>query len=472
MKVDLKKINFKEIFRSGRGKHARKENTGNSEFMADGFAEADGFGAMVHSSTPILRLKDGGKQSVWKQDLLLNCSCAALMTTAFALFCMSIDTPLLILFALPCFVMYMAVATLGSIKPGPVRWIAAAVIFVILAAVAAVWHSTVLGGVSMLINQFYDVAEEAQAYIYDRLPGGEEESEIAGYIGMAWISCLIGLLTALPPAEVRRRLSGLIVILIMLAFAYYGLLPSAICIAVLIAVLIAVASRGSILSLIPVVLVALLLFGGVVLADPGENYGISRMDENFRDRFALRSTLIQTDDPFFDEEEETDLEEEEEEEPDDEESEDEAYDGEYGTYAAYGTIVLVIAALGAAAYMINRRVKRRIAENRKGIDSKDNREAVVAMFPYAIRWLKGYGIEQRSAAVISMVPELSEMFSDSYAARFGEMYKIWSEAVYSDHAVSDRDRQLMDGFMNDTIDAVKGKCKFKDVVKLRFKYAL
>ena len=157
MKVDLKKINFKEIFRSGRGKHARKENTGNSEFMADGFAEADGFGAMVHSSTPILRLKDGGKQSVWKQDLLLNCSCAALMTTAFALFCMSIDTPLLILFALPCFVMYMAVATLGSIKPGPVRWIAAAVIFVILAAVAAVWHSTVLGGVSMLINQFYDV---------------------------------------------------------------------------------------------------------------------------------------------------------------------------------------------------------------------------------------------------------------------------------------------------------------------------
>ena len=472
MKVDLKgKINIKEIFRNGREKHLRRNDAKREEISFDGFSETGGFGAMVHSSTPILRLEDPVKKAVWRHDLFLNCACAVLLTSVIALFCMIIDSPMLILPALTCFAMYMAMATVGTLKPGPLRLIAAAVIFVILAAAAAIWHSTVLGGLSMLINQFYDVCEEAQAYLYGRLPGGDAASEAAGYVGIAWISCLIGLVAALPPAEARRRVISLIVIVTILAFAYYGLIPSAVCIAVMIAAVIAVASRGSILSLIPVVLVALIIFGGVVLADPGENYGISRMDENFRDRFALRSALLETEDPLYDEDEDTEFEDEEE-EPEDEESEDEEYEGEYGTYAAYGIFVLGVLAIGAAVYLLHRRISGKIAENRKGIDSSDNREAVTAMFPYAVRWLKGYGIEQPSAAVTSMIPGLKDEFSDSYAQRFKDMYTIWSEAAYSDHAVSEEARTLMDRFMKDTTESVKDKCKLRDRLRLRFRHAL
>lgn len=469
MKIDIKnKFNINRIIRNSKVKHSGKRAESSTKGMTDSFSEADGFGAMVHSSAPILRMKDTGKRIEWTKDLLLNCACAMLMTSVVALFCMCIDYPILVLFTLPCFVMYMAVATVGSVKPGPVKWIAAAVILVILIAVAAVWHSTVLGGLSMLINQFYDVAEEAQAYIYDRLPGGDA-SETAGKIGIAWISCLLGLLTAVPPAEIRRKGSGLIAILIMLAFAYYGLLPSAICIAVMIAALIMAVSRGNILSLIPVMLAALILFGGVMLADPGENYGISRMDENFRDRFAFRSALLETQDPFIEEEE---PEFEEEEDLEDEESEDEEYDGELGTYAVYGFILLAVAALGAAGYLIYRRISKRIAENRKGIKSSDTREAVTAMFPYTLRWLKGYGIEQPSASVTSMIPEIRNEFSDSYARRFRDMYIIWSEAAYSDHAVSEEARLLMDTFMEDTIKQVKDRCKLRDRLRLKFRHAL
>ena len=469
MKIDLKnKFDFNRIIRSGKGKRPEKREEFSAASMSDSFSEADGFGAMVHSSAPILRMRETGKRIEWTKDLLLNLACALLMTSVVALFCMCIDYPVLVLFTLPCFVMYMAVATAGSVKPGPVKWIAAAVILVILIVVAAVWHSTVLGGLSMLINQFYDFAEEAQAYIYDRLPGGDA-SETAGKIGIAWISCLLGLVTAVPPAEIRQKGSGLIVILVMLAFAYYGLLPSAICIAVMIAALIMAISRGNILTLIPVVLVALILFGGVVLADPGENYGISRMDENFRDRFALRSALLETQDQLL-EEEQTEFEEEEILE--DEESEDEEYSGELGTYAVYGIILLAVAALGAAGYLLYRRISKRIAENRKGIKSSDTREAVTAMFPYTLRWLKGYGIEQPAASVTSMIPGLKNEFSDTYARRFRDMYVIWSEAAYSDHSVSEEARLLMNTFMEDTIKQVKDRCRLRDRLRLIFRHAL
>lgn len=469
-KTDIKnKFNIKEMISSGREKRLREKSEFSAAGMADSFNEADSFGAMVHSSAPILRMKDTGKRIEWTKDLSLNLACAILTMSVMAFFCMSIYSPFLILFAIPCFVVYMIVATIGSVKPGPLKWIVAGVILVILIVVAAIWHSTVLGGLSMLINQFYDVAEEAQAYIYDRLPGGDA-SETAARIGIAWISCLLGVLTAVPSAPVRRQLSSLIAILIMLAFAYYGLLPSAICVAVVIAALIVAVSRGSILSLIPVVLVALLLFGGVVLADPGESYGISRMDENFRDRFAFRSALLEMQDPTLEEENPEFMEEEEELE--DEEEEVEEYDGEIGTYAALGFILLAAAAIGAAAYLVHRRVSKRIAENRKGIKSSDNREAVTAMFPYAIRWLKGYGIEQPSASVTSMIPEIGSSFSESYAGRFRDMYTIWSEAAYSDHEVSEDTRLLMDTFMEETIKKVKDKCNFRDRLRLRFRHAL
>ena len=473
MKIDLKdKLNIKDKLQGSRDLRLKRETpavTESAGFSVESFSEADGFGAMVHSSSPILRQKEGRKRIVWTKDLLLNCTSALLVTSAIAIFCMCIDSPLLIVFSLACFVTYMAVATVGTVKPGTVKWITAAVIFVVLAAVAAVFHEAILGGLSMLMNMFYDVAEEAQAYIYKR-PHVAEVSDEASYAAMAWVSSLIGLITALPPVEARRSVSGLIVIVVMLMLAYYGLLPSAICIGVLIAMLIAAVSRGSVLSFIPVVLVALLFFGAVMLVDPGESYGISRMDENFRDRFALRSVLLDTQNSLTEEEQQNN--EEDAEDLDNEDAEDMEHEKNMHALAGLGIFILILGAAGAVAYLQYRRVSRKAEENRRGIGSNDAREAVTAMFPYAVRWLKGYGVEQPSASVTSMMPALKTEFSDDYAWRFKDMYVIWSEAAYSDHEVSEETRLMMNKFMEDTIVLIKDKCSFMDKLKLRYRYAL
>ena len=265
----------------------------------------------------------------------------------------------------------------------------------------------------------------------------------------------------------RRAVSGAIAIIIMLVFAYYGIVPSAICIAVMTAALITAVARGNMLSFIPVILAALVLFGAIMLVDPGENYGISRMNENFRDRFALDSALLESDYSQYD-----DMEEDYDESEYDEEEDYEEDEPEIVTYAVIGFIILAVAAIGAVAYLLYRRISKKRAQIRKGIDSTDAREAVMAMFPYAVRWLKGYGIEQTEPSFASMEPALKSTFSESYANFFMDMYKVWSEAAYSDHDVTDRTRLVMETFTKDTVNQVKNKCKLRDKLKLKLLYAL
>ena len=94
------------------------------------------------------------------------------------------------------------------------------------------------------------------------------------------------------------------------------------------------------------------------------------------------------------------------------------------------------------------------------------------MFPYAVRWLRGYGIRQPEASALSMEPAIKEAFPESYAELFEDMYGIWSEAAYSDHEVSEESRLLMKAFMNETIARVNKNCKLKDKLRIKLRYAL
>lgn len=439
---------------------------------ADTVSGDSGFDAVTASTEPILRMEDVKKQASWKKDLAINCSCAVLLTAVIALFCMVTGSAGYIPFALTCPLAFMAVSEVSSVKPGIAKWIAANIVLVILLATAIIWRDTLFNSIFVIVNRFYDAAEEAQAYLYDRLPAEGDASGSACKAGIAWVSGVIGLLAALPPAGLRRAACVLISSAVMIAFAYYGLIPSAVCIAVFIAALLAAVSRGSVLSAAPVLLAALLIFGAIVLINPGENYAISRVDENMRDMFALNSALLEGGESDYDEYEEEEYEEEEY----DEEEEDEEYyeedEGISGTYVVYGIIIAVAAVIIALAFFLLRRYSKRRAQNRRGIDSKDPREAVAAMFPYTVRWLRGYGIEQTDAAFTSMLPSLREKFADPYPDRFCLMYNVWSEAAYSDHDIPEENRWLMETFMKDTIDQINDRCKFREKIKLRLRHAL
>lgn len=434
------------------------------------FDMQDSFGATIRSSQPIMKLREEEEKNLWKKEILLNVSCGALITAFICLFLMGTDYPMYCLYAVPAFIVFMAVTTLGSIKPGKVKWITAGVMAVILIAVAVIWRDVIFGGLAMVINRFYDIAEQEQAYLYDRFEIGYSATDTDAYLGIAWISCVIGLLGALPPAKARPGIAILLSLIAMFGFAYYGLIPSWVCIAVLLVTLMLTISGGNVISRLAVILAVMIVFGAIVFIDPGENLGISRMDENFRDRFALKSAYLEKPDYGYDDfSDYTD--------PVDQEYEDEDYDespldGEYATYYIAGIIALIVLAIGVIVFLLLRRLFRRRAENREGIDSDDLRESVVAMFPYTVRWLKCYGVEPPSTAFTSMVPAISREFSEDYARRFFMMYKLWSQAAYSDHKVSEKDHREMDNFMYDTIDMVNRKSSFGEKLKLRFKYAL
>jgi hypothetical protein len=214
----------------------------------------------------------------------------------------------------------------------------------------------------------------------------------------------------------------------------------------------------------------MIVFGAIVLIDPGENIGISRMDENFRDKFALKSAYLESPDYGFDDF--NDYTDPEDQQTQDEENSESPLDGEYAPYFIVGIIIVIVLGIGAIVFLLIRHLLKRRAANREGIDSEDFRESIVAMFPYTVKWLRCYGVEPPSTAFTSMVPAISREFSEDYARRFFVMYKLWSKAAYSDHKLSEKDHHEMDSFMNDTIDMVNRKSSLGEKLRFKIKYAL
>ena len=429
------------------------------------------FIANVRFSEPILSVTALSKVSVWKKDLPYHIGIGLLLLSFISIFCMMIDEPVLIACGIPAVAVYTALAMLDSLDRSKIKYIACGVIMLLLIAAAVIFRSTIGPGLAYLTDEFYDVAEEAQAYIYDRFPGGDSASGSDTYIAVAWLAALLGTLMAAIPARSRRIVCMLLTAGVMLSLAYYGLVPSWICAGAMVLALLLTVSRDNILAPLPLMLAVVVIFGAITLIDPGEFYGISRADENIRDRVAFHSALLETgttENPQIpDAQSLAEAEASEEASP---------VAVSNPAYVGIAVAVLIIAALGAAAFFLYQQYKKRRDAVRKGIDSKDPREAVTAMFPYSVRWLKAAGIESDStegeAPFSAMQENISRVYESSYASRFGEMYRLWREAAYSDHDISDDDRAAMDRFTKDTISLVSDKWKTAQKLRMKYRHAL
>ena len=465
-------------FRSGESVFERAPRTARrSRFRRDGdnaaggSAADDGFVANVRFSEPILSVTALSKVSVWRRDLPYNIAIGLLLLSFFSIFCMMIDEPLLIAFACPAVIVYTALAMLDSFDKSNIRYIACGVIAVLLIAAAVIFHGKIGPGFAYIMDEFYDVAEDAQAYIYDRFSGGDSASEADCYIAMIWISSLLGMLMAAIPARFRRIAGMVLTAVVILALAYYGIEPSWLCICAMVLALLLTLAKDNIFAALPLLLAAVILFGAVILIDPGESYTISRMDENTRDRIAFHSALLESGTSETPDLSGADSLAEQEEA----ESEGSPFSGENAAYYWIGLGVAILALLGAVAFIIIRNYKRRQALVRKGLDSKDPREAVTAMFPYSVRWIKAAGLESpetREEPFSAMTDDIRRVYDGGYASRFDEMYSLWREAAYSDHDISEDDRAAMDRFTKDTVTVVSDKLKTGQKLRMRFKHAL
>ena len=433
----------------------------------DNSSADDSFVASVRFSDPILTVKAASKGAEWRNNLLGNIVTGLLPVSFAGIFCMIIHEPLLIAFACPALIVFTALAMLESFELSSIKNIACGVIAVLLLASAVIFYSNIVPGLAYIMDQFYDVAEEAQAYIYDRIPGGDGASDWDCRISMLWIFSLIGLLIAIVPERLRRGACMLMTAGMMLALAYYGLLPETVCAAAMLMVMLLSISKNNIFASLPLLLITAILFGAVILIDPGESFGISRMDENIRDRIAFRSALIKNDGPNMEDSiDPVSLADQEAEKTD------ASSIGNNASYIFTGFGLLLAAAIGTAAYLLIKRFRKRRADVRSGIDSADPREAVTAMFPYSVRWLKASGIETREAPFSEMADDIRRVYEDGYAGRFREMYLLWREAAYSDHDITEADRSAMDTFTKETIELVSGKLNTMQRLRMKYKYAL
>jgi hypothetical protein len=94
------------------------------------------------------------------------------------------------------------------------------------------------------------------------------------------------------------------------------------------------------------------------------------------------------------------------------------------------------------------------------------------MFPYAMRWLRAGGIRISNAPYSDLTPQIEARMPGGYADRFTEMNKLWEQAAFSDHKITDKDIDVMDEFMEDTIDIVRERLRLRDKLLVRLKYAL
>ena len=88
------------------------------------------------------------------------------------------------------------------------------------------------------------------------------------------------------------------------------------------------------------------------------------------------------------------------------------------------------------------------------MDSADHAEAIRATFRYALLWLRAANRDEKTAP------------------GYDAAYRLWQEAAFSDHAMSDAQREQMTAFQRCVSDAIESEAGRLQSWKLRVRNAL
>ena len=432
----------------------------------------DGFTVNVRNTAPMLEVGTH-KASRRNFGILRSVPSALVMAAALSMFLLTADAYTTIPFVLAGVVMYFIVTVCKTKVNERFRVLILLLLAVGMIAALIVLRKYMANGLALIVNAIFERSEEAQAYVYDMYSigsKGESNPELCMGIATAWVSAAAGYIFALPGEKWRGLINTLIFIALMLCYAYFGVIPMWAGMMVLIAAFLLSAGSGRLNSAWPIILAVLLVFGGITLLDPGENYTVSRANENLRDMFALKTAQIQGLDDSMMEEEYEEEDETEWESDDSEFYEDESEQGSITTLILILMIPVVL--ILAALVWLHIRLAKKRKRIRADLDSKDPKTAIGAMFPYAVRWLQCLGINVSNTAFSELIPDIKAGLDKEYVDRYDSMMKMWREAVFSDHELTEANRMTMASFMKDTINIAKKKSGWKEKLKVRFKYAL
>lgn len=378
-----------------------------------------------------------------------------------------------ILFIIPGIIFFAVLCFMREITGFRIFMMISGVLLIGVLVLFAVKQAQITAGMALAANRLYDIGEKAQAYVYERfcIAVGAEEQEQCLRMAVIWCGCIVGIPAAVPTASVRRWICIGMAAAVMLCFAYFGLLPNKIFIALLLFSLLIAAGSGRIKTILPLLLMATLLFSAVIIIDPGENVAVSKADEQLRDRLAVETAR-------FDGEQNKNSDERVQGKKNDNKSSLTKWIGgvmakkKGGRLFAVLALILLILLILFVPAVIHDKLEKKRHRNRIGIYDEDPATAVRAMFPYIAKWLKVYGIEFTNMPFSAFTVQVKDRISEQYAFEYDKMLSVWKEAAYSNHRITEEHRSEMFAFMNDTIELTKNKISRTEKARVRFRLAL
>lgn len=297
---------------------------------------------------------------------------------------------------------------------------------------------SILDGMKLLANRMFYLSEQTQAYAYDYFATAGHSAVEA----VLWVSILMGALCVLW----ENRASGVLCGLWMIAMAYFGVTPAAGWLALLVLAALFCALPGRwFYRIVAAVLVAVIAVAAAQIA-PEPSRAVSALDDHLRDALAA-APIVYEQTPVPTEVPEPELippPSIQTEQPD------------HGVQnAAINVLFIVLALLTLAILFIPALIKDRAAKlrekNRAGIYDEDNAAAIKAMYLYTARLRK---------------------LSSAPGGIPAEVYAVWQEAAYSDHAMTAEQRKIVHDYMAQTAKTVWEGSNFRQRFAIRYRIGL
>ena len=306
---------------------------------------------------------------------------------------------------------------------------------------------SISGGLAVLSNRLFAASEARQRYLYETFSASADSLVPAVLWGSALLALCFGWLGAW-----KKALPGVLAFLMTAAAcAYFGVTPGTFWLLLILSLAaFTMLTKLDLRAFAAVIVCAAVIAGLALWLAPGENARISALDDQLRDTLAF-TTVTQHKQP------ENTPAPTPETQPEQEKKEPMLLQIRESMDAKTIILIVLIAAILLILFVpavIRDRLQKRRDQNRAGMESANNAEAIRATFRYALLWLRASESDARE------IPG------------YDAAYKLWQEASFSDHAMSDAQRDQMTAFQKTVSDAIESEAGRLQSWKLRVRNAL
>lgn len=118
-------------------------------------------------------------------------------------------------------------------------------------------------------------------------------------------------------------------------------------------------------------------------------------------------------------------------------------------------------------YLLDRR-RRRAQDRRAAFEEADCAAAIRAMFPHVVRCLTAFSLPRDNVDFSALAEQTEAIFPPDYARAYREGVDLWQEAAYSDHAMTDAQRQSVAALVEATERLVFAAANRRQRFRLRY----